>query len=411
MALTVLWIGHVAQIDGAGLTMTESVEALARAGHSSHVVLPSDGPLVARLNSAAGVHFCHHNQWVTSTRVGRVATARWLAYNRRVAEPALACLASAVRADVIVSNTGGVAAGGFAARRAGVPHMWFLHELYSARFGMRFLLGRPLTMWLMRSLADEILTVSAAVRDAFRPSLPAVDDAVAWAWAPTSDAEASYPPAPGETGPLRLLSVGSWIPGKALEDAIDAIALLSRDGLDVRLELLGGSETWHREALATRAARVGAQDRVTFTPFEDDPTRAYLRADAVLMCSAFEGLGRGAIEALRLGRPVVAARGGGLLDVVSNGQNGLLYRPDDPADLARQVRLLYEDRSLLRRLGETGRRDARERFTAERLARVLESALRRTTEAHLTGRSTIQRSSAAVLPRRGRDSSHNWRRP
>jgi glycosyltransferase involved in cell wall biosynthesis len=351
--------------------MAEAIAALAAFGHHSEVVLPQKGPMELRLNNMVRVHVCHHNQWITSSSA-RVPTARWLAYNRRVAEPLIARIARDMSAEVLISNTTGVAAGGFAARRIGRPHIWFLHELNSPQYGMRFLLGRPLTMWLMRRLAVNVVAVSNAVRDAFRAELP-MEDAVSWM--PTSLSAPDRLPPLSRSGALKLVSVGAWIPGKDQSDAIDAVEILHRAGVEARLELLGGCETWYRGELERRAERDGVADKVTFTTFQDDPTPAYLRADAAVMCSAEEGLGRGAIEALKLGRPVVAAAGGGLLDVVRDGRNGLLYNPGDPEDLARVLRQLASDRDLLRRLGDFGRRDAWERFTAERMGRVMHQAL------------------------------------
>jgi glycosyltransferase involved in cell wall biosynthesis len=70
---------------------------------------------------------------------------------------------------------------------------------------------------------------------------------------------------------------------------------------------------------------------------------------------AEEALGRTAVEAMGLGRPVVASRIGGLPFTVLEDATGLLATPGDSADLARQLARLLDDEPLRRRLGAAGR--------------------------------------------------------
>jgi glycosyltransferase involved in cell wall biosynthesis len=85
-----------------------------------------------------------------------------------------------------------------------------------------------------------------------------------------------------------------------------------------------------------------------------DQVPAWLRAvDVVVVPSRREPLGLAAVEALASGTPVVASSVGGLLDVVRDGENGLLIPPDDPAALAAALRRLG-DAKLRRRLEEAG---------------------------------------------------------
>lgn len=78
---------------------------------------------------------------------------------------------------------------------------------------------------------------------------------------------------------------------------------------------------------------------------------------------AEEALGRTAVEAMGVGRPVVASRIGGLQFTVADGATGLLFEPGNAADLAAKLQRLLDDRELCRRLGATGRRRFDEHFT------------------------------------------------
>jgi glycosyltransferase involved in cell wall biosynthesis len=90
----------------------------------------------------------------------------------------------------------------------------------------------------------------------------------------------------------------------------------------------------------------------------------HLRAADVLVMPtiAQEALGRTAVEAMAVGRPVIASRLGGLPATVVDGVTGLLCAPGDPDDLARQIERLLDDPALRERLGLAGRRRFEEHY-------------------------------------------------
>lgn len=86
-------------------------------------------------------------------------------------------------------------------------------------------------------------------------------------------------------------------------------------------------------------------------------------ATCLVLPSRSEGLPRIVVEALTRGRAVVAARGGGIPDIVEDGANGLLVSPDDVTALAAGIERVLTDRELAERMGETARERA-ERWLA-----------------------------------------------
>jgi glycosyltransferase involved in cell wall biosynthesis len=106
----------------------------------------------------------------------------------------------------------------------------------------------------------------------------------------------------------------------------------------------------------------GVLGRVHFTGFLANPFPVMEAADIVLVCSRKEGFGRVAVEAMRLGKPVVAAASGAILELVEDGFNGLLYTPGDHQVLADKLLNLLQSRSLRTKLGENGRRSV-QRFS------------------------------------------------
>jgi starch synthase len=100
-------------------------------------------------------------------------------------------------------------------------------------------------------------------------------------------------------------------------------------------------------------------------------------ADVFLYASQTETQGLVVVEAMALGRPVVAVRAGGIPDAVRDGETGYLTAPD-PAALAARVRLLLDEPARAQAMGRRGREDAaafRMPVIADHLTALYESLL------------------------------------
>jgi glycosyltransferase involved in cell wall biosynthesis len=86
------------------------------------------------------------------------------------------------------------------------------------------------------------------------------------------------------------------------------------------------------------------------------------RSSVVVAPCEREGFGLAAAEAMAFGRPVVAAAGGALLELVTDAETGLLVPPRDAPALREAVERLLADPGLRERLGREARKRARERF-------------------------------------------------
>jgi glycosyltransferase involved in cell wall biosynthesis len=92
----------------------------------------------------------------------------------------------------------------------------------------------------------------------------------------------------------------------------------------------------------------------------------YALCDIVLLPSLRDGLPNTLLEAMACARPVVASRVGGMMDVLTDGQDGLLLPPRDDAAWLDALEILLRDPQSAARLGEQARRTVRERFTIQR---------------------------------------------
>jgi glycosyltransferase involved in cell wall biosynthesis len=131
--------------------------------------------------------------------------------------------------------------------------------------------------------------------------------------------------------------------------------------------LLGGDGT-QQEALSREIHVLGLADRVTMTGLVTDVPAFLAQIGIFILPSRSEGLGLVAVEAMAAGRPVIATNVGGIPEVVVDGETGVLVPPEDPAALAAAIHSLLADPVLAARMGQAGRRRARELFSAERMA-------------------------------------------
>jgi glycosyltransferase involved in cell wall biosynthesis len=107
-----------------------------------------------------------------------------------------------------------------------------------------------------------------------------------------------------------------------------------------------------------------------------DQTAIYAPLDVCVVPSRFrEPFGLVAAEAGWAGLPVVAARRGGLPEIVADGETGFLVEAEQPKQLADQLQKLIQDPALRREMGEQGHERALEHFTRERMVNEIDELL------------------------------------
>ena len=151
--------------------------------------------------------------------------------------------------------------------------------------------------------------------------------------------------------------------------------------------LVGDGEL--RGELEAQAGSLGLASHVHFTGWRHDVGEMLALADVFVLPSKSEGFGRVLVEAMAMGRAVVATNVGGIPDIVLDGETGLLVEPANPVALAHAVRALFDEPARAARLGAAGRTraestfslgahvDAVERVYDEVLGRVAPEARRR----------------------------------
>lgn len=110
-------------------------------------------------------------------------------------------------------------------------------------------------------------------------------------------------------------------------------------------------------------AAAGLSDRFHFLGFRDDPERLFGMLDALTVPSWNEPFGRVVVEGQAAGCPVIGTRAGGIPEIITDGENGVLVEPKDSDALAAAIIRLEQNATLRDRLGRNGMQSSR-RFGA-----------------------------------------------
>jgi len=157
----------------------------------------------------------------------------------------------------------------------------------------------------------------------------------------------------GNPDELLVLYVGRHSPEKRLDLIRDPLASVP----GARLAMVGGGPSHEQLKRHFRGTRT------TFPGFlrGEELVDAYRAADVFLFPSTTETFGLVALEAMACGVPVIAANTGGVLDIIRDGENGLLFNPERPAEIGALLRRLQQQPALRERLAEQGLQRARSR--------------------------------------------------
>jgi glycosyltransferase involved in cell wall biosynthesis len=167
-------------------------------------------------------------------------------------------------------------------------------------------------------------------------------------------------------GKLLVGCLGALYPLKGHRYLIEALPAALKRAPGLRLAIVGDGESL--ADLKAQARTLGVERAVCFPGYFSGDAIDALAAFDVLAhpTSQTEGLPYSVLEAMALGKPILATTVGGVPEAIENGVTGILVPPASAPPLADALAALAEDSALGRRLGDEARRRQRERFSLER---------------------------------------------
>lgn len=351
---------HASRLSGGEIGLMRFI-ATTRDQIEAFVILAEDGPLAPALTEAgATVEVLPMDEQARGLR--RDEIARPGIHQLRAAASSAGYVAKLrrrlrqLRPDIVhaISLKSGPY-GGAAARAAGIPMVWHLHD---------HLVPSYLAPNLIRAVQTAIATLPSGL---LVPSRSVLATTGRRRRGLAVDVMPFPVPLPDRRAPIRdhvetVGMLGRITPWKGQDVFLRGFAEAYGDS-DVRARIIGNAmfgETDFEQHLHELAEELGITDRVEFRGFREDVYAELDELDIVVHASTSpDPLPGVVIEAMGAGLPVVAANAGGNPEHVSDGVNGFLHEPGDAASLARALRTATSDRARREEIGTAARESAR----------------------------------------------------
>ncbi len=185
--------------------------------------------------------------------------------------------------------------------------------------------------------------------------------------------------APSRPSEPRLLFAGVLSPRKNLEGLLNAFAQVRQAVPEARLIMVGPHpDPDYAQTVQDRVASLALGDSVDIVGFVDNDRLRHeiATARAVVLFSREETAPTIIAQAMAAGKPVVAARVGGVPEMVKDGESGFVVESEDETALAERMLTLVNDQDLCLRMGARGHELALGRFNPEAVARQTVQAYR-----------------------------------
>jgi glycosyltransferase involved in cell wall biosynthesis len=364
-----------AELYGSDRMTLEAVAGLAERGWHVVLVVPGEGPLTVEAGRV-GATTTVLDIPVLRKSLLRPRALLGFAGSSVVGAVRIAALLRRVRPDAVYVATVTIPLWILVARLLRIPVVCHVHESErSASRLVRRMLAAPV------ALATLVLVNSRHSMTALVEAAPQLADRAIVLYNGVAGPEAMVPPRKRIDGDFRLVYTGRISPRKGVDTAVEALALLIEDGVDARLEVVGGvfpGYEWFLESLHRRIDELGLQSRVRFAGFRPEVWSALSAADMALVPSRDEEpFGNTAVEAVLSGRPVAVSAIGGLAEAIDGFASAIPVAPADPAELAAAIRRVSSSWAAFRTTAIAMAPIAAARFSPERFRAAIDDEMRR----------------------------------
>lgn len=288
----------------------------------------------------------------------------------------LAAHARAVGARLFVANT--VRAAFYttlAARLTGIPFVWHMRDFWLSEEQPKFVWADRLGKTILGAAACCIIANShstAAHLPCPRKVVVVHNGIDTTRYTPQMDGRPFRQQHAIPTAAPLVGVVGRLRPWKGQARFLRMAASIARARPDAWFAIVGGTildaDHSYGQKLQRMVIELGLAERVVFTGQLDDVRPALAAMDVFVHPGDPEPFGLATVEAMAMGKPVVAFSHGALPEIVEEGVGGLLAPPGDEEALAQAVLALLSDEGRRAAMGQAGRTHVERAFTAERMA-------------------------------------------
>ena len=179
---------------------------------------------------------------------------------------------------------------------------------------------------------------------------------------------------------LKIALVGCLVPWKGQKVLIKAIDKLIRQGLKVKAFIIGGTakkDKWYERELKALVKKLSLEESVIFTGRRNDIPALLKYMDIIVHTSTEpEPFGRVIIEAMAMGKPIIATKIGAPVEIIKDGVNGFLVPPGEPNFLAKHIRKISKNKEFLKFIGKNARKQVEKNYSIKIHTKIIENLYR-----------------------------------
>lgn len=368
---SIAFVSHSSLLEGAERALLDYIDVLLANGYSCYVFIPRDGPLEEELDKRS-VPYSIVSLPSWDKRKG--LKSRDIEIEIYTSLPQV--LDELIRLDphIVFTNSSVINIGAVAALILNKPHIWSVHEFGLKEYGIEFQQTLEERCRFMSTSSEKLIFSSKTLKDYYAKYLPRDKVEVLYQSVNLPARSCRREDDFINQKSLKLLILGSIFSGKRQEDAIRALKILQKKNLPVELLIVGNSIPEYKKYLLKLVSNFNLRN-VKILDFVSNPRSIIESCDVLVNCSPKESLGRVVVEAMSLGKAVIGAKSGGILELVQDRKTGLLFKPKDPHDLAEKIEYLYRHRRKLLELGVRARSFIKKKFTRKSFNKKLLSII------------------------------------
>lgn len=372
--MKILFVTHYSSLYGANRSLLNLIDGLKEFNVESFVLCPSDGEIVKELRERKIPFsvFPFRNWMNYSTKFNIKAPLR-MAINL-ILLPLIIMQIRRWNIDVVYTNSSVTPIGALIAIIMKKPHIWHIREFGELDYQLHHDFGKNFFKKLVNK-ANTVIAISNAVKRVVLDGISTKIYVIYNGVVSEGECDALKEKALlfNKSSNYTFTILGFLTPNKGQEQAIRALAHIKERYPNIRLLIVGSGN--YLKFLQKLCYELDVNTQVEFLGYISNPFDAYLKADAVLMCSKYEAMGRTTAEAMATARPVIGYNNGGTAEIIENGVTGILYYGGYES-LAEAMVKFIENPKWARELGINGWKKARREYTIEIYARRIYDVLK-----------------------------------
>lgn len=352
----IMYLHAGAELYGADIVLLELVSKLDKTKFTPYVVLPNNGPLVDKMK-AAGIDVDVVNYPILRRKYFNIKGIFKYVTNYMKYVSKLSKIAKEKDIDIIHVNTAAVLEGIYIKKKIKKKMLWHIHEIIlKPKILSEFLIH------LISKYSDITISVSNAVKDYLEQSKKfndimvihnGVDNEVFNKFNETEYLREEFK-IPQDALVVGMIGrVNAW---KGQKDFLKALDIVMENNHKIYGVMVGGvfeGQEWRLEELRENITKMKNGNRIIMDDYRKDSKNIHCLFDVFVLPSTNpDPLPTVVLEAMASGKPVVGYRHGGICEMVSENESGLLAEVGDFKDLAKNIEILVKNDKMRESMGD-----------------------------------------------------------